>query len=171
MLPEDVQTMEQTDEAATILLIEDNDDDVEMVKRTLGRSGAPARLRVVRDAAEAMQTLRVTARDDPGGQTVVLLDLLLPAVHGLEVIEAIRADQRLADTPIVVLTGCSDVGLLRRCMELGTNMFLLKPLNVADVMNILVGAHRYWRSAEDVSERRLKSIRQRSTTWITPRAA
>jgi CheY-like chemotaxis protein len=166
--------MERDEEPATILFIEDNDDDVEMVKRTLGRSGVPARLRLVRDAAEAMQTLRATARDDPDGQMVVLLDLLLPAAHGLDVIEAIRTDERLADTPIVVLTGSSDVGLLRRCMELGTNMYLLKPLNVADVMNILVGVRRYWRSTEGpdgASERQPVPMRQRSPTWTTPQAA
>lgn len=132
------------EEPATLLLIEDNEDDVEIVRRTLGRSGAGARLRVVRDATQAMQALRASAREEPGGAIVVLLDLLLPVVDGIDVLRAIREDQSLRDTPIVVLTGSSDIDLLRRCMALGTNMYLLKPLNVADVMNILLGVRRYW---------------------------
>jgi hypothetical protein len=59
-------------------------------------------------------------------------------------------------------------------MELGTNMYLLKPLNVADVMNILVGMRRYWRPVErpeGLPERRPTPLPKRSTTWTTPRAA
>lgn len=166
--------MDVAEAAATILLVEDNDDDVEMVKRMLGRSGAGARLEVVGDAAEVLHTLRSSARDDPSVPIVVLLDLLLPAAHGLDVIQAIRADRRLAGTPIVVLTGCSDITLLRRCMDAGTNMYLLKPLNVADVMNILLGVRRYWGSIEDrdeLAERRRRPIAQRRPRWTTPQAA
>ena len=129
---------------ATFLLVEDNEDDVEIVKRTIARSGVAAHLRVVSDGREAMEALRMKAGEASGPPVAVLLDLLLPASHGVDVIQAIRADRLLRETPIVVLTGCSDTELLRRCIELGTNMYLLKPLDVADVMNIVLGVRRYW---------------------------
>jgi CheY-like chemotaxis protein len=150
---------------ATILLVEDNEDDVEIAKRTVARSGVAAHLQVVRDGREAMEALQTKARERSGPPIVVLLDLLLPASHGVDVIQAIRADRRLQEIPIVVLTGCSDMGLLRRCVELGINMYLLKPLDIADVMNILLGVRRYWSGTgqgESASESRVQPALQRS---------
>jgi CheY-like chemotaxis protein len=146
--------VDQDEGAPSILLVEDNEDDVEMVKRTLGRSGTAARLRVLRDASDVIDVLRARDREDPRSDIVVVLDLLLPVLHGVDVIRSIRQDPALRDTPIVVLTGCSDIELLRRCMELGANMYLLKPLDVADVTNILLGVRRYWRQASNLPARR-----------------
>lgn len=173
MRPEDIPQARSLLEPATLLLVEDNDDDIAMVRRTLDRSGTEARLRVAHDAATAMQALRAAVHEHADGNIVVLLDLLLPAVHGIHVIQTIRQDQQLADTPIVVLTGSSDVGMARRCLELGANMYVLKPLDEADVMSILVSAIRYWRRAawtDGASTRRPERLR-RGTAWKTPRAA
>ena len=137
-------TMELLANAATILLVEDNEDDVEIARRTIARSGVAARLIVARDGREALASLRNGFNGSSTAPAVMLLDLLLPALHGTDVIREMRSDPRLACIPIVVVTGCTDLGLLRECMELGTNMYVLKPLDVADVMNILVGVKKFW---------------------------
>jgi len=144
VLREERPGVDGVEEAVTLLLIEDNDDDVEIVRRALERSGVGARLQVARDGLEGMEALRTGARDGSDTPVVLLLDLVLSASHGVDVIQAVQADRHVRETPIVVLTGSSDIGLLRRCFELGINMYLLKPLDVADVMNILLGVRRYW---------------------------
>ncbi len=141
-------TMELLADAATILLVEDNEDDVEIARRTIARSGVAARLVVARDGREALASLRNAFNGSSSAPAVMLLDLLLPAFHGTDVIREIRSDPRLACIPIVVVTGCTDLGLLHECVELGTNMYVLKPLNVADVVNILVGVKKFWSSPE-----------------------
>jgi len=154
--------VDRVEDPATLLLVEDNEDDVEIVRRTLGRSGTAASLLVLRDASEAVEVLRARTHEDPRSDVVLILDLLLPISHGIDVIQAVRQDPALRDTPIVVLTGCSDIGLARRCMELGTNMYLLKPLDVADVMNILLGVRRYWRQPGTPPKRPSQPAMQRN---------
>jgi CheY-like chemotaxis protein len=131
-----------------ILLVEDNDDDVAIAQRALAKSGMPSHLRVAKDGQEALDVLlRRGPSADAGDETtrlpdVILLDLGLPVVSGLDVLRRVKANPALRHIPVVVLTGSADEELLRLCMELGTNMYLVKPMALADAMNIVVGMQR-----------------------------
>jgi len=136
-----------------ILLIEDNEDDVEIVRRILDRSVGTLRLHVARDGQEAQELL--FCRDREGGPRarasppdLVLLDVGLPKVNGLDILRRVKADPRVRWVPIVVLTGSTDENQLRACMDLGANLYLFKPMDIADVMNIITGIQRYWMRAE-----------------------
>ncbi len=134
---------EQPDEAINILLIEDNEADVEIARRMLERSGSTVRLHVAKDGQEALDFLfRRVKRGLVPFPDLVLLDLALPLVDGLDVLRNMKAEADLRDLPVVVLTGSTE--RLRECMELGTNMYIIKPMALADVMNILAQAQRYW---------------------------
>jgi CheY-like chemotaxis protein len=125
-----------------ILLVEDNDDDVEAVRRILARSGIASELHWARDGEEALAFL--ARRRHAARVGLVLLDLFLPRMDGLDILRAIRGDWTLAAIPVVVLTGSAGDTAIRECLELGSKMYLLKPLDVADVANILQGVRRYW---------------------------
>lgn len=128
-----------------VLLVEDNEDDVKAAQRLLSRSGALISLHVCRDGEEALQFL-YERRDQDGARLpdLVLLDLRLPMVSGTEVLRRMKADRKLHTIPVVVLTGLAVEEQLWMCLELGTHMFLTKPLAIEDVMNVVIGVERHW---------------------------
>ncbi len=136
-----------------VLLVEDNELDVEIAKQVFARSGAAAYLHVVRDGPEAVDFLyrhryrgnRFRASPLPD---VVLLDLNLPTGNGIDILRQMKADPRLRTIPVVVLTGNRGEKVLRESMELGTNLYLLKPMAIADVMNMVAGVQKYWGAVE-----------------------
>ena len=137
-----------------ILLIEDNEDDVEIVRRILGRSVVAIRLAVACDGREAQQLLFDAEREGRGEAwlpDLVVLDLGLPKIDGLHILRRMKAESQTRAVPIVVLTGSSDESQLHACMDLGTNLYLFKPLDIADVMNIVTGVQKYWMRAEELS--------------------
>ena len=128
-----------------VLLVEDNEDDVKAAQRLLSRSGALISLHVCRDGEEALQFLYERRdQDDARLPDLVLLDLRLPTVSGIEVLRRMKADRKLHTIPVVVLTGLAVEEQLWMCLELGTHMFLTKPLAIEDVMNVVIGVQRYW---------------------------
>ncbi len=84
-----------------VFMVEDDEIDVRCMRRGLKRAGSRLPLRVARDGAEALAALR--QEDDPGG-TIVVLDLQMPRMNGLEFLAELRSDQRLRGTPVFVLT-------------------------------------------------------------------
>ena len=128
-----------------VLPVEDNEDDVKAAQRLLSRSGALISLHVCRDGEEALQFLHERGnQDDARLPDLVLLDLRLPTVSGIEVLRRMKADRKLHTIPIVKLTDLAVEEQLWMCMELGTHMFLTKPLAIEDVMNVVIGVQRYW---------------------------
>ena len=93
-----------------ILLVEDNPDDVQLTRRALMKNHIANQLRVVNDGVEAMDYLLKAASGDAASPmpTVILLDLKLPRMDGLEVLKRIRADDRLKRLPVVVLTSSKE---------------------------------------------------------------
>jgi CheY-like chemotaxis protein len=150
-----------------VLLIEDSDDEIMMVQRTLKRAGLTDNPHVVRDGRAALDMLL-----GPPGYVVapsalaevpdvILLDLGLPKISGLSVLRKIKGNARSADIPVVVLSGADDEGMAQVCMDLGANMYLTKPLSYVEVMNIIVAIQKHWLAAEsfrswtvELSERR-----------------
>jgi two-component system response regulator len=132
--------------AGAILLVEDNDDDIELTVRALRRNRLVNRIDVVRDGAEALDYLfrrgRYAGREeDP---QLVLLDLKLPKVGGLEVLEQVRADPRTRRLPVVVLTSSNVESDLARSYDLGANSYIRKPVDFQQFVAAVNQLGLYW---------------------------
>jgi two-component system, response regulator len=135
-------------EQRLILLVEDNDDDVELTLRALRRNRVANRVDVVRDGAEALDYLFATGsysgRDVRDTPNLVLLDLKLPKVGGLEVLERLRADPRTRRLPVVILTSSNVESDLARSYDLGANSYIRKPVDFTQFMEAVNQLGLYW---------------------------
>lgn len=131
-----------------ILLVEDNPDDVELTLRAFDRSKVANRIVVVRDGQEALDYLFATgthaARDADAMPEVVLLDLKLPKVDGLEVLQRMRADALTRRLPVVVLTSSNEEQDKLRSYDLGANSFVRKPVDFAQFIEAARQLGLYW---------------------------
>jgi two-component system response regulator len=132
----------------TILLVEDNRDDVELTLHAFRESKAADDIVVVRDGAEALEYLfgsgRYATRDLSTGPDLVLLDLKLPKLDGFEVLRGIRADPRTRRLPVVVLTSSREEQDVRRCYDLGANSFVRKPVDFVEFVEVSRQLGAYW---------------------------
>jgi two-component system response regulator len=132
----------------TILLVEDNPDDVELTLRAFERSPLASDIVIARDGVEALDYLFGTGahagRELAAGPQVVLLDLKLPKVDGLEVLRRIRADQRTSRLPVVILTSSRERGDLVRSYDLGANSFVRKPVDFVEFAEAARQLGVYW---------------------------
>jgi two-component system response regulator len=132
----------------TILLVEDNPDDEELTLRALRNARVCNEIHVVRDGAEALEYLfcegAYAGRDPSGPPQVVLLDLRLPKVSGLEVLRSVRADPRTRQQPVVVLTSSDMERDIAQAYELGANSFVTKPVAIEDFTNAVKQVGLYW---------------------------
>ncbi|HLP09519.1 MAG TPA: response regulator [Opitutaceae bacterium] len=131
-----------------ILLVEDRDDDVRLTKRALQRNNITNPLVVVNDGEEAMRFLRAAAHPGPD-QTpllpaVVLLDLKLPKLDGIEVLRQIRADPALHRQPVVILTTSKEEQDIIRSYDLGANSYIRKPVEFDQFCSALSQLGLYW---------------------------
>ena len=125
---------------ARVLMVEDNTDDVLQVKRILKSCGLLDDLTVVRDGREAVDFLaEALKRDAQDLPDLVILDLNLPRMSGLEVLQWIRADQRLRDVSVVILTGSREDSSLIELHRLGVLGYLVKPLTSQDFVRTVAG--------------------------------
>lgn len=132
----------------TILLVEDNPDDVELTLRAFSKSKIGNEIVVVRDGQEALDYLFATGahagRDASALPEVVLLDLKLPKVDGLEVLRRLRADERTRLLPVVVLTSSGEQQDMLSSYDLGANSFVRKPVDFAEFMDAARHLGLYW---------------------------
>jgi two-component system response regulator len=129
-----------------ILLVEDNPDDVALTLRAFDRSGIANEVVVVRDGSEALEYLFATGRhaDRSFLPEVVLLDLNLPRIHGLDVLRQIRADERTRRLPVVILTSSSEERDMLSSYDLGANSFVQKPVDFTQFMEAARALGLYW---------------------------
>lgn len=123
-----------------ILLVEDNPKDLELALAALEESHLANEVAVARDGAEALDYLRRQGAFATRPDTlpvVVLMDLKLPKLNGLEVLARIRADTALKQLPVVVLTSSREEPDLERCYELGVNAYIVKPVDFEQVMGVV----------------------------------
>lgn len=136
------------DQAKTILLIEDNPDDVALTLRALKKNNIANEIVVAKDGVEALDYLFGTGghagRDATQTPTVVLLDLKLPKVNGLEVLQRLRADPRTRLTPVVVLTSSDEERDIIASYDLGANSFVRKPVDFVEFTKAVRDLHLYW---------------------------
>ncbi|MYM75524.1 response regulator [Duganella sp. FT109W] len=130
-----------------ILLVEDNPNDLELTLIALERSQLANEVIVVRDGAEALDYLHargVYAGRDQGNPAVVLLDLKLPKVDGLEVLAEIRAVAGLKSIPVVMLTSSREEQDLVRSYELGVNAYVVKPVDFTEFVRAIADLGIFW---------------------------
>lgn len=131
-----------------ILLVEDNPDDVELTRRAFDKSHIRNEVVVARDGAEALDYLFGTGewaeRDAVALPEVVLLDLKMPRVDGLEVLRRIREDARTRHLPVVVLTSSTEEQDLVRSYDLGANSYVRKPVDFAQFIEATRQLGLYW---------------------------
>jgi CheY-like chemotaxis protein len=125
-----------------ILLVEDNPDDEALMLRAFQRSKLANRIEVARDGAEALETLLgPEARPLP---TLVILDLKLPKVDGLEVLRRLRAAERTRALPVVVLTSSREEQDLVESYRLGANSYVRKPVDFVQFAEAIQTLGLYW---------------------------
>jgi two-component system response regulator len=132
---------EATNEVVEILLVEDNPSDVQLTLHALKRSQLTGRIRVVRDGAEALEFLFAAGADLP---KIVMLDLKLPRVGGIEVLRAIRADSRTRTMPVVILTSSREERDIAETYGLGANSYVVKPVDFEQFTEAVRQLGRYW---------------------------
>ena len=132
----------------TILLVEDNESDELLTVRAFKNSGIANELDVVRDGAEALDYLMGTGshegRDVSKMPTVILLDLNLPKISGLEVLRRIRAEERTKMLPVVVLTSSKQDEDVIRSYSLGANAYVRKPVDFAEFATAAKTLGLFW---------------------------
>lgn len=137
-----------TENLCEILLVEDNPDDAEVTQRALKKQNVANHLFWVKDGAEALDFLfcngNYAGRDPNHLPKVVMLDLRLPKVDGLEVLQKMRADPRTRRVPVVVLTSSTQDQDMIQSYELGANSFVSKPVRFEEFARVVSQLGMYW---------------------------
>jgi CheY-like chemotaxis protein len=126
-----------------ILLVEDNPMDVDLTRRAFAKRNIVNPLEVARDGEEALAWFQQLAPDSPL-PVVVLLDLKLPRVSGLEVLRQIKAHERFARVPVVVLTTSREDGDVKSAYDLGANSYIVKPVEFEKFIDVAAQIDLYW---------------------------
>jgi CheY-like chemotaxis protein len=131
-----------------ILLVEDNDDDVQLTLRAFRKSDLVSTVTVVRDGVEAFDYLLATgeyaSRNPDVLPDLVLLDIKLPRVDGVQVLERLRSHPRTRLIPIVILTSSAEPKDLLTCYTLGANSYVRKPIDFQQFTRALHQIGSYW---------------------------
>ncbi len=137
-----------TADAHTLLLVEDNPDDVELTRRAFARSNVINTLAVVRDGEEALEYLFATGRHAARRREplphAVLLDLKLPKLSGLDVLRRIRASEITRRLPVIVLTTSREQKDIIGSYDLGANSYVRKPVDFAQFADAARQLGLYW---------------------------
>jgi CheY-like chemotaxis protein len=137
-----------TNHEVEILLVEDNPDDLEMTLRALRKAKLANSIQIVRDGAEALDYLfaqgAFAGRRVENGPKVILLDLKLPKIDGLEVLRRVKADPRTRLIPVVVLTSSKEQPDVTECYRLGVNSYIVKPVNFERFAAAVSELGMYW---------------------------
>lgn len=131
-----------------VVLVEDNPNDAELIVRCLKKHNLANKIVLLKDGAEALGFL--FAEDGPIRQgdhctpRVVLLDIKLPKVDGIEVLRRIKADDRGKDIPVVMLTSSNEIRDVKEAYELGVNSYVTKPIKFEDFAKVVAELGMYW---------------------------
>jgi two-component system, response regulator len=132
----------------TILLVEDNPSDEKLALFAFKKTAMELQVAVVRDGAEALAYLFRTDehqdRDSSAIPALILLDLGLPRISGLDVLRRIREDHRTKTIPVVVLSASSEPEDIAQCYRLGTNAYVRKPIDFAEFTRAAATIAHFW---------------------------
>lgn len=128
--------------------MEDDENDIELAMRALEGVNLFNRIHLVKDGEEALEyILGGNDKNQEGAghcPFVVLLDLRLPKINGLEVLKKLKSDRRTSSIPVVILTSSKESSDLKRCHEMGANSYIVKPYDLADFTRAVSTAGLYW---------------------------
>jgi CheY-like chemotaxis protein len=137
-----------SDEQIEILLVEDNAEDAEMTMRALRRSHLANQLRWVKDGAEALDYLfcagPFAGRDVQRPPKLVLLDIKMPKVDGIEVLRRLKADASTRTIPIVMMTSSNEERDVAEAYKLGVNSYIVKPVQFENFLDTVGKLGLYW---------------------------
>ena len=133
-----------TTEQIEILLIEDNQDDIELTKEALSNGTLRYRLIVVRDGQEALQYLVGNGHEPANPPGLILLDLRLPRVDGLDVLRRLKQEPILRRVPVVVMTTSKRDEDIVRSYDLGVNSYIHKPVMFEKFLETVRTLETYW---------------------------
>lgn len=132
----------------TVMLVEDNPDDEALTLRALGKLELVDEIVVARDGQEALDYLfgegSYSGRDTSELPWLILLDLKLPKVNGLQVLECLRAEPRTRYVPVVVLSSSDEAQDILRSYDLGANSYVRKPVDFTQFLEAAPQLGRYW---------------------------
>ncbi|MES2530335.1 MAG: response regulator [Pseudomonadota bacterium] len=146
-----------------ILLVEDDKRDLELTLIALERSQLANEVVVLRDGAQALEYLQREgehADRAEGNPAVILLDLKLPKVTGLEVLEAVRADAALRSVPVVMLTSSQEESDVLKSYELGVNAYVVKPVEFNQFVSAIAELGVFWAVLNEPPPGSLKASRR-----------
>lgn len=131
----------------TILLVDDNPKDVELIIEALREHGLANRVVISRDGEDALEYLRCQGRHlrrKPGDPAVILLDIKMPKLDGIEVLQAVKEDDGLKHIPVVMLTSSKEGPDLKKSYECGANAYVVKPVDFNDFINAVKQVGMFW---------------------------
>lgn len=135
-------------EGVEILFVEDSIDDATLTIRALTKSGFTNRLHHVKDGAEALDFIyskgMYTSRNSKEHPKLILLDLKMPKVTGMQVLEKIKSDPDLKSIPVVILTSSKEDTDLKKCYALGANSYIVKPVDSDNFFLAIKEIGLYW---------------------------
>jgi CheY-like chemotaxis protein len=135
------------DELRKILLVEDSSKDVELTLEALEEYNLANQVAVAGDGVEALEYLHREGKykqRKPGNPSVILLDIKMPRMDGIETLQAIRNDPDLKSIPVVMLTSSREEPDLKRSYELGVNAYVVKPVDFKDFIDAVKQVGIFW---------------------------
>ena len=135
----------------SILLIEDNSDDAILTMRALEKVEFEFKLDLAKNGSEALEILHNYISDGTALPSLILLDLNLPEVNGIEVLKKIKSDDKTKRIPVVILTSSIDSGDMRQCMDLGANSYIQKPVDFIEFIEVANLIGKYWLSLNETN--------------------
>jgi two-component system response regulator len=132
-----------------VLLVEDNSNDAELTIRELKKHNLANNLFHVKDGEEAIEFIfgegrYAESRDPFYRPKVVLLDIQMPKVNGIEVLQRVKSDPRTRATPVVILTSSKEDPDIQKCYDLGANSYIVKPVNFESFAQAIRNLGFYW---------------------------
>jgi CheY-like chemotaxis protein len=135
-------------EDVEILFAEDSTDDAMLAIRALKKSGLSNKIFHVKDGAEAMDFIYCregySSRNKLPQPRLILLDLKMPKVSGMEVLEKIKSDPAISSIPVVILTSSSEDPDIKKCYKLGANSYIVKPVEIVSFFQAIKELGHYW---------------------------
>jgi len=134
--------------AVEILLVEDNPQDAELMIRALRKQNLANQIHIAEDGAEALDFIfckgQYSDRDFSKSPKVIFLDLKLPKISGLEVLQEIKSNPLTRTLPVVVVTSSRENPDIKKAYELGVNSYVVKPVNFDDFLKAMSQIGLYW---------------------------
>lgn len=130
-----------------ILIVEDDPNDAELITRALRKHNLANKIVLLKDGAEALDFLfgqGSFAQMDDGKPRVILLDLKLPKVNGIEVLRKIKSEERTKKIPVVILTSSREERDLKDAYDLGVNSYVTKPIQFDEFAKVVSELGMYW---------------------------